>query len=182
MIGDVQALWGTHLIRTTDKHIQPIIDGLSLSSELNVEELESTEAQNPLNVRGGDAQKLLSVTFAVSIHAGCLDPLFEYHSWVRDLGKSLPFIVQYRPFGPKRLVLERVSMSDALFGPGGKIIYALITADFTEDMPATTKAKEVTEETKDISKAEKSAKAKESGLKFTDADLKRGRELIGTTS
>lgn len=174
MIGNIQAMWGTHLIRTSDKHIQPIVDSLSLSSELNVEELESTEAQNPLNVKGGDASKSFSVVFDVSIHAGCLDPLLEYHSWVRDLGKSLPFIVQYRPFGPRRMVLERITMHDVTFGPKGNIIHAQMTADFAEDMPATAKAKEVTEDTRNISKAEKSAKAKEGGLSL---DIEGAKQL-----
>lgn len=174
MIGNIQAMWGTHLIRTADKHIQPLVDGLHLSSELNIEELESTEAQNPLNMKGGDVPKAFSVMFAVSLHAGCPDPLLEYHSWVRDLGKSLPFIVQYRPFGARRMVLERITMHDVTFGPKGNIIHTKMTVDFTEDMPATAKAKEVTEDTRNISKAEKSAKSKEGGYPL---DIKGAKKL-----
>lgn len=182
MIGGIQAFWGTHLLRVTEKQLQPIIDGLGLASELDYDELQTTEAQNPLNVRGGDRQKSFPVTFAVSRHTGGFDPVFEYQAWVRDLGKSMPFIVQYRPFGPKRLVLENVGMHDVDFGAGGEMIYAQISAVFTEDMPATTLAKEVTEATKNLSKGEKGAKIEETGLKFSAADLEEGKKMLGATS
>lgn len=166
MAGNIQAFWGYHIFTTSERHIRSIVNGLQLSSELNVEQQSATEAQNPLNIKGGNKQRSFQIK-TVSASGG--DPLLEYNQLVRDCGMSLPFIVGYMPFGGLRVILQKVSMSDVEFGPSG-ILSAALTMDFIEDMQATVRAKEVKKDNKGIAPAEKKAKADEAGL-----TLKKGK-------
>lgn len=173
MGGIVQAFWGHHVLLATARCIQPIMDGLNLKSELDVSQEMSTEAQNPLDVKGGDKQKSFQIRTLAAIHAGTIDPMIWYNQFVRDLGKSMPFILGIMPMGALRMVLQKVTMEDVMFGSAGNIISAYITLDFVEDMPTTAKAQEVKDQS-GISKAEKKAKAKE--LRISAEDLKGAKE------
>lgn len=93
---------------------------MRLDSSLEVEQQESTEAQNPLDVKGGDQPQSFVVSTMSSIHAGGLPPITEYNSWVRDLGKSMPFILGNRIYGPVRSILMKVDITNCVFGPTGE--------------------------------------------------------------
>lgn len=175
MLGFIQAFWGIHAFFAHEKHIRSITDGLNLLSELDVFQGETTEAQNPLDVRGGDRPKNFEIMTRSALAAGTLDPLTEYNQLVRDLGKSMPFIVGYMPWGGWRVILEHVEMENGIWGPKGNIIAADLILYFTEDKPAIPKAKDV----KDISGPEKKAKMKELGLNFSQKDIEEGKKILG---
>ena len=44
--------WGTHVFEVSERTNSPLLDGMRLDSSLEVEQQESTEAQNPLDVKG----------------------------------------------------------------------------------------------------------------------------------
>lgn len=159
MISSLQAIWGVHVFRVSENSILPLSDGIHFASELDYDELNTTEAQNPLNIKGGDRQKHFSLLSPCSVHLGNLNPLIEYNQWQRDLGKSLPFLLGGLPFGAWRMILVNVRMENTQWVEGN-IISADLILDFQEDMPATVQAKDVESaiKKKGIKKGEKKSK------------------------
>lgn len=169
--------WGTHVFRLDGNRL-PILDGLRQSSELDVRQQETTESQNPLDVKGGDRPAGIRIRTKAEILGGGKDPMSEYNSWVRDLGKSFPLIVGVMPFGPERLILKSVSMEETEWGSAGNIREAALSLDFVEDAPVCTAAKDIKEEKSKNgpSKGEKKAKKGEYKFDVTKADLEEARK------
>lgn len=165
--------WGSHVFDAGRLAFRPLTDGVSLNSQLDVEQKETTEAQNPLDVKGGDKPQGFSVPIMTTPLAGGLAPEKEYNSWVRDLGQSNPFILGNMVFGPPRSILKNVSLSDIVFGPKGNMIAGKITLDFVEDEPLSATGKDVKDDRKGPSKAEKAAKKKSSGAAFSFTEVDR---------
>lgn len=176
--------WGTHVFEVSERTNSPLLDGMRLDSSLEVEQQESTEAQNPLDVKGGDQPQSFVVSTMSSIHAGGLPPITEYNSWVRDLGKSMPFILGNRIYGPVRSILMKVDITNCVFGPTGEMMSCDLSLEFMEDKPLSVVGKDIKERRKGPSKGEKKAKKGEmdafSGV--TDADraaAKKWKEKLG---
>ncbi|MCC8147989.1 hypothetical protein [Akkermansia sp.] len=150
---------------------------MRLDSSLEVEQQESTEAQNPLDVKGGDQPQSFVVSTMSSIHAGGLPPITEYNSWVRDLGKSMPFILGNRIYGPVRSILMKVDITNAVFGPTGEMMSCDLSLEFMEDKPLSVTGKDVKEGRKGPSKGEKKAKKGSMSFAFTDADRAEAKKL-----
>lgn len=149
-----QAMWGPHLLVPAGKTLaghaaSGIWDGaLRLTSELEVEQLATTEAQNPLDVKGGDKPLEFTIGLQVSKLGSGADPVNVAKSWQRSLGKSYLFFVGALPISTSQFILRNVHFS---FGyedtaTDGSPLRCDIVLDFTEDTVLATAAKEQREE------------------------------------
>lgn len=159
-----QAMWGGHLLMPASSSRLGVVssgiwDGvLRITSELDVVPLESTEAQNPLDVKGGDRPMEFSILVEVSKLGTGSDPIVVQKAWQRDLGKSYLFFVGALPISTSQFILTNV---DFFFGyldtaTDGSPLRCDIALTFSEDTVLTIASK--LQQTSDgISKAAKKA-------------------------
>ncbi len=161
----ISGFWGTHVF------IAPGTTGDSLGagiwdrtfqfhSELNIEQSESTEAQNPLMQRGGDRPKEFSISVQVLKQATGQAPLSVYKSWMKSLGKKHPFFIGMLPINSSRYILRGVELHfvNQDIHPSGEPYHATITLHFSEDTLLEVPNQDVEEEETKDGKKKKSAK------------------------
>lgn len=135
-----QAMWGLHLLMPPGKYDEVssgIWDGvITYSSEIDAEQQETTEAQNPIDQKGGDKQKSFSITVQVNKLATGQDPLLIYSLWVAEIGKCYPFFIGALPIDTSNYRLKSVGMSfqNADIAPDGAAFRIDINLDFEEDI------------------------------------------------
>ena len=171
------ALWGLHYLAPAG-HIADILssgiwDGkFNHTRELDAEQIETTEAQNPLDVKGGDKPREFSITVEVNKRATGQSPLTVYHAWHNDLGKSNYFLVGVQPLDSSQYILKslRLHMERDDFDAHGTAWHATLTLGFVENAVLAIVTKKLKEE-KDRKGASKAAKKAKKGS-GTDFDLK----------
>lgn len=135
MIGNIQANWGLHVFSLNSNQLRPIISGLELSSELQVEEQEALKGmKNLLLVK----DKTKDRTFKLKTETGRMfnslsNPLAEYNAWVNDIGDAYPFLIDYVSYGGWTMKLKKVAMDSVKFAPTGEISYCQFELEFFED-------------------------------------------------
>ena len=93
------------------------IEGLMTSATLKSDSQNDTSGTAPTNTRGREA---VSISFAVNyIRAAGVDPRAQKEEWESLLGKSYPFYVGGKRFGPELLTLKQVDFEITLDNNGG---------------------------------------------------------------
>ncbi len=130
-------------------------------SELDVLQSESTEAQNPLIMRGGDRPKEFSIKVQVLQQATGQPPMAVYKAWMLSLGSKYPFFVGLLPMGTSRYILRRAELAFANrdIHPSGAPYRADITLFFAEDTLLEVPNQDVEEEETADGKKKKTAKS-----------------------
>ncbi len=135
-----QAMWGSHLFAlpgNNSRNSSGAWDGqFSYKSELDVEQQETTEAQNPINSTGEDKQKSFSIRVEVNRLAGGLDPLAVHKSLCSSMGKKSRFYIGSTPIDKSTYFLKDVELhySNGDIAPDGTPFRADITLSFVEDV------------------------------------------------
>ncbi len=135
----IAGFWGEHIFvapGTGDGCGAGIWDRtFQFHSELNVEQSESTEAQNPLMRRGGDRPKEFCITVQALKQATGQTPLEVYKSWMRSLGRKYPFFIGLIPINSSRYILRSVELHfvNKDIHASGEPYRATITLEFAED-------------------------------------------------
>lgn len=171
----ITANWGLHVFSKRAEFFRPILDGFRLGSDLDVEQLHTTEAQNPLLNKRGDMQDVIPLVTLVHRSVDGTDPMTEYNSWVRDLGKSQYFLLNMVPVGFKRYILQAVAMQNVTWAPDGSMLSAEISLEFLEDVPQVVKSSVPEKSAVNVgpSKAEKkSQKGAKDGFSYDIAGAK----------
>lgn len=154
-IAPAQAMWGLHLLMPAGKSYGAISSGMwdgaiTYTSEIDAEQQETTEAQNPLDVKGGDKQRSFSITVEVNKLATGQDPLTVHALWCTSIGKTAPFFLGTIPLDGSKYRLKSVNLNlqNAYFAPDGSVYRATIGLDFEEDtiLRITSKGVEDTED------------------------------------
>lgn len=135
-----QAMWGPHLLMPAGGKLSILSSGiwdgyLLTSSEMDVEQLESTEAQNPLDVKGGDKPIEFAIQVEVSKLGTGSDPIVVSKQWKRSLGKSYLFFVGLLPLSTSQFILKSVEL---YFGyddtaSDGSPLRCTLALEFAED-------------------------------------------------
>lgn len=140
------AFWGTHLLAPAGRNLSIFYAGtwdgvLNYTRESDIEQQETTEAQNPLDYKGADKEKSFSITVTVNKLATGHDPLSVYKDWARDLGKKSRFFVGLVPIDTSAYILQRVEMQyqNADIAVSGAAYRMTITLTFAEDTLLQTK-------------------------------------------
>lgn len=178
-LSPAQGMWGTHLLMPAGSTIAGIVssgiwDGAqTLTAELDVEQQETTEAQNPLDVKGGDKPREFTINVQVSTLGTGQNPIVVYNSWHRDLGKSYYFFNGALPIDTSQYILQAVELHFTYLDTAadGSPLRADISLTFVEDTILAIASKEEKEPSKNTKK--KSPKAQEKGEKIDAAKILR---------
>lgn len=113
----VMAKWGKKKWQCTSKKIMPIEDDLAIAYGVN--DKNKKEAQT------------ISFSYVPKLALG-IDVKKEVESWSSLVGKVNPLYIGTKRFGPKKLKLKSVSVSDIAVYSNGKPTQAGITLNFEE--------------------------------------------------
>lgn len=173
-----QAMWGEHILMPAGSSLGIVSSGiwdghLPYAAELDVEQQETTEAQNPLDVKGGDKPREFMINIQVSTLATGQNPVVVYNAWERDCGKSYYFFVGAVPIDTSQYILREVSLhiSYADTAADGTPLRAEISLSFMEDSILAIVSKNEKEPSKKTKK--KSPKAQKSAEKIDAAKILR---------
>lgn len=190
---NVAGFWGTHFFSSPGQAVDALSSGIwdrtiVRHDEIEAEQVVSTEAQNPIDQKGGDNPREFGINLQVNALASGQSPVSVYKSWVRDLGKSNLFFVGLLPFHSSRYILQRVEMSfnNADIHATGAPYRADIVLTFSEDTILEIPNKDV-EETEDNgsqksaakvgpTKGEKNRVWKTENDRITDDDIERAKK------
>lgn len=136
-----QAMWGPHVLMPAGGKLGVVSSGiwdgyLRLTSELDAEQLETTEAQNTLDVKGGDKPLEFAIQVQVSKLGTGSEPLVVAQAWQRSLGKSYLFFVGALPISTSQFILKNVEMFFAYedTAADGSPLRCDIVLEFSEDV------------------------------------------------
>lgn len=180
------AMWGTYLLLPPGRAniaSEGIWDGvLSYASELEAEQQETAEAQNPLEVKGGDKQKQFSISVQVNKYATGQNPVDVHQAWMRSLGKSNYFFVGALPISRSRFMLQSVELhfTNLDLAADGSVYRADIYLSFAEDILLRVPCDTV-EETEEGGKSAAKVGAKKAAKKAEASSVFDAKELLAST-
>ena len=136
--------WGPMIFRIAPGKITGFFD-LTTSYTLKSDSNKDTNGKASTNKRGMELQP---VSFSVPyLRAAGVDPRARMEEWRKLVGQSHPFYLNEQRFGPARLLLTSVGVSEVVTNNAGEILSLKITVSLEEDnsvvkttTPATTKA------------------------------------------
>lgn len=121
-----KARWGPFSFLCSPSKIVPL-DNFSTSISLKTDSGNDTSGTSASNTRGLETQPMsFSTTY---MRALGVDPRERFEAWKGQIGKSYPFYFGSKRFGPAKMELTGVSVSDLLTDNDGNFIS--ITLDIT---------------------------------------------------
>ena len=125
-----QAKWGKKGFLVSPTKIVPL-ESFKTGESMKSDSKNDTSGKNPTNTRGKETQK---ITFSTTyLRAAGVDPLAQYNEWCGEIGKSYPLYVGGKKFGPAKMELTAVNISDSLLSPSGEFIELKLSLTLTED-------------------------------------------------
>lgn len=123
------ATWGPKGFIVSDKKIA-VLQGLSTSFTLKEDSENDTSGTQPTNTRGRELQPMnFSVTYMA---AAGVDPRAQIEEWNALLGESYPLMIGGQRFGPPKMKLKQVSVSDVMLTNSGGMICATVSISLEE--------------------------------------------------
>jgi hypothetical protein len=109
--------------------IVPLLD-LKTSFAAKTDSGNDTSGTAKTNTRGRELQ---SVTLSTLYVRGAgVDPRGQIAEWEAQIGKSYPLYIEGQRFGPAKLVLKNVDVSDILLSNTGKFLQCAVALKFEE--------------------------------------------------
>ena len=135
--------WGPMGSVISPKKVIPLSE-FKTSYTLKEDSGTDTSGSEPTNKRGKELQPV-SFTIVYAKATGN-DPLARLTEWAGLIGKSYPLYLGGKRFGPKKMILKKVDLSECLLGNDGSMIQATVAISLVEDSTgskkkATTKKK-----------------------------------------
>lgn len=125
----VMAKWRDKTWEVSSKRVAAL-NGISASVKLDTENSDDKAGSPSTRVK---ALELQSFTFDYDLAASAgADVRGEYEAWTRDIAKTGTFFLGGRRFGPKKLQLTGVSLSDTLLSNDGQLLKGKISITLTE--------------------------------------------------
>lgn len=135
------ATWGPMGFVVSPTKIVPFKD-LSTSVEVKAGSTTSTSGGSQTNVRGRELQSMsFSATY---IRAAGVDPRAKYEQWESLLGKVHPLYIGGKRFGPAKMMLKSISISDLLLSNNGDFLRVTVSVNLEEEKVSKPKPKETT--------------------------------------
>lgn len=123
------AKWGGKTWEVSSRKIAAL-NGISASVELDTENSDD-KAGSPATKTKALKLQSFSFDFDVAMVAGT-DVRSEYESWTELVGNYAPFYLAGRRFGPPKLQLTAVKLSDTTIDDFGRILKGKISITLTE--------------------------------------------------
>jgi hypothetical protein len=162
------ALWGPKGFIVSPSKIVPLLN-LSTSFAVKADNGNDTSGTSATNTKGRELQKVSLSTLYV--RGAGVDPRGQIAEWEALVGKSYPLYIEGNRFGPDKLMLKSVNVSDILLSNTGKFLKAAIALEFEEYSDQTT-AKSTTGVTSTATSSSSSAKAAASYKAITEQKKK----------
>ena len=125
-----QAKWGKKGFLVSPSKIVPL-ESFKTGMSMKNDSKNDTSGKKPTNTRGIETQK---ITFSTTyLRAAGVDPLAQYNEWCGELGKSYPLYVGGKKFGPAKMELTSVDISDSIVSPSGEFLEIKLSLTLTED-------------------------------------------------
>ncbi len=123
------ALWGPKGFIVSPSKIVPFLN-LSTSFAVKAENGNDTSGTKTTNTKGRELQKVSLST--VYVRGAGVDPRGQIAEWQAQVGKSYPLYIEGQRFGPQKLMLKSVEVSDVLTSNTGKFLQVKIALQFEE--------------------------------------------------
>ena len=133
------ALWGPKGFIVSPNKIVPL-NGLTTSFAVKADNGNDASDKSATNVKGRELQTVSLSTLYV--RGAGVDPRGQIAEWEAQVGKAYPLFIQGQRFGPKKLMLKSVNVSDVLLTNTGKFLQCAVALEFeeyTNNANATTK-------------------------------------------
>ena len=133
------ALWGPKGFIVSPSKIVPLL-GLSTAFAVKADNGNDAQSSSTTNIKGRELQNVSLSTLYV--RGAGVDPRGQIAEWEAQVGKAYPLYIEGQRFGPPKLMLKSVNVSDILLTNTGKFLQAAIALEFeeyTNDANATTK-------------------------------------------
>lgn len=126
-----QAKWGPKGFLVSPAKIVPFKD-FTTSMTLKADSENDTSGTAPINTRGRELQPM---TFSTTyLRAAGVDPRAQIEEWEGELGNSYPLYIGGKRFGPPKMKLTQVSVSDVVLSNNGEFLQASLSFTFAEDV------------------------------------------------
>lgn len=137
------ALWGPKGFIVSPSKIVPLLD-LSTSFAVKTDSGNDTSGTATTNTRGRELQSVSLSTLYV--RGAGVDPRGQIAEWEAQVGKAYPLYIEGQRFGPQKLMLKSVEVSDILLSNSGKFLQCAVALKFEEysNEPAKTTTKAAT--------------------------------------
>ena len=120
------ARWGPKGFLVSPTKIVPI-DGLSASVAVKS---DGDSGSSPTGARALEPQK---ITFgATYLRAAGVDPLAQFEEWKSLVGQAHPLYIGDKRFGPAKMMLSSVEMSDVLLTNSGEFLKVMLSISMEE--------------------------------------------------
>ena len=123
------ALWGPKGFIVSPTKIVPIMD-LSTGFSVKADSGNNTDGTASTNTRGRELQTISLSTLYV--RGAGVDPRGQIAEWEAQVGKSYPLYIEGQRFGPNKLMLKSVDVSDILLTNTGKFLQCAVALTFEE--------------------------------------------------
>jgi hypothetical protein len=132
------ALWGPKGFIISPSKIVPLMN-LSTSFSVKTDSGNDAGGTATTNTRGRELQSVSLSTLYV--RGAGVDPRGQIAEWEAQVGKAYPLYIQGQRFGPSKLMLKSVDVSDILLTNTGKFLQCAVSLNFEEYTTETAKAK-----------------------------------------
>lgn len=123
------ALWGSKGFIVSASKIVPLLN-LSTSFSVKSDSSDDTSGTATTNVRGRELQSVSLSTLYV--RGAGVDPRGQIAEWEALVGTANPLYIDGVRFGPSKLMLKSVDVSDILLTNTGKFLQCAISLKFEE--------------------------------------------------
>lgn len=156
------ATWGPKGFLVSPQKIVPL-DGLISSVTLKPDSENDTSGTSPTNTKGFELQP---VSFSTTYFRGAgVDPWAQWEEWCSLVGSVHPLYVGEKLFGPPKLKLKQVNITESKMDLHGNFIYiamAFTFEEYVESAKTTTKAKTSSSSRSSVSSTSSTATKSES--------------------
>ena len=163
------ALWGPKGFIVSPSKIVPLL-GLSTAFSVKADSGNDAAGTSTTNIKGRELQTVSLSTLYV--RGAGVDPRGQILEWEKQVGKAYPLYIEGQRFGPQKLMLKSVDVSDVKLSNTGVFLQVAIALQFEEYANA-----ENTTTTPTTSSASKAAaaysSAKSTALKATANPMDR---------
>ena len=126
-----QVKWGPKGFLVSPSKIVPFKD-FTTSMTLKADSENDTSGTAPINTRGRELQPM---TFSTTyLRAAGVDPRAQIEEWEGELGNSYPLYIGGKRFGPPKMRLTQVAVSDVVLSNKGEFLQATLAFTFAEDV------------------------------------------------
>lgn len=132
------ALWGSKGFIVSPSKIVPLMN-LSTSFSVKSDNGNDTSGTSTTNTRGRELQSVSLSTLYV--RGAGVDPRGQIAEWEALVGQSHTLYIEGQRFGPSKLMLKSVDVSDILLTNTGKFLQCAVSLKFEEYSTETAKAK-----------------------------------------